>query len=242
MSNHAVGPLQPVATDQSEGLYVYSAVLDVLGYRTRLGKDRKSGRADFKTDLQKALSALSEINDAECRHEAISDTIFLTWPNQQSFVTFLKLNKKLFVSFLKNGLFLRGGITYSRHFRSGNVTYSFAIATAYELESKRAIHPRIVIDENIIETFRGSDGALDYQGLADSGLITKANGTYFLHVIDKDNWNDLYNAAAELFKQDSCDLVNDEKAYAKHVWFENYLFQFSPNRHKKRYIPKATLL
>jgi hypothetical protein len=225
-----------------EGVYVYCAVLDVLGYRTRLEQDRTSGRADFKASLQQALSVLSEINDAQCRHEAISDTIFLTWPNQPTFVDFLQLNKRLFVSFLKHGLFLRGGITYSRHFRSGNVTYSFAIATAYELESKSAVHPRIVIDKNIVLMFENPGAALDYAGLVGSSLIVEANGTYFLNVIDQTNWTELYEAARNLFVHDAAQIAENEQAFAKHVWFENYLFHTAGRHRKKRYIPPPTPL
>lgn len=240
------GPIPPILNQAApaspapaapEGVYVYSAVLDVLGYRTRLEKDRTSGRAEFKVSLQQALSVLAEINDAECRYEAISDTIFLTWPNQHTFVDFLRLNKRLFISFLSYGLFLRGGMTYSRHFRSGNVTYSFAIATAYELESTRAVHPRIVIDKNIILMFKNPEAGLDYKGLVQSGLIMEANGTYFLDVIDDTNWNTLYAAAAALFSNDAAQLTENENAFAKHVWFENYLFQSRHRRKRKRYVP-----
>jgi len=237
-------PVIPSASATGSEAHVYCAVLDVLGYRNLLEKDRKSGKREFKDLLQRALSILSNINQVQCQYEAISDTIFLVWPDRASLVDFLQWNKRLFVSFLENGLFLRGGITYSQHFRSGHVTYSFAIARSYELESQQAIYPRIVIDKNIIEMFQGGDDNLPgSDALLSSKLILRQNGTYFLNVIDEENWPVLYKAASALYKESSAELAEQESAFAKHVWFENLLFQsrFCPEE-TDRYIPLPTLL
>jgi len=160
----------PVQASQ-DGIYVYAAVLDVLGYRTRLAQDRESGVPHFKILLQNALRVLDQINEAQCAFQVISDTVFLTWPAQGTLTEFLLINKRLFVAFLEQGLFLRGGITYSQHFKSGPVTYSYAVATAYDLESQRAIYPRIVIDENVVRMFQNPESGLDLKGLANSNLI-----------------------------------------------------------------------
>jgi hypothetical protein len=117
------------------------------------------------------------------------------------------------------------------------VTYSFAISGAYELESKRAVHPRIVIDKNIILMFKNPEAGLDYSSLVQSGLVIDTNGTFFLNVIDDTNWVTLYDAASKLFMSDSPQILEDEQAFAKHVWFENHLFQSMHRRRRKRYIP-----
>jgi len=224
-----------------EGIHVYAAVLDVLGYRARLAQDRNSGTPQFKTLLQNAMAVLNQVNEAECGFQVISDTIFLTWFAQSTFKSFLETNKRLFVAFLEQGLFLRGGITYSQHFKSGYVTYSYAFAGAYDLESKSAIYPRIVIDENIIELFQNSEGSLDFTDLVKSKLILRVNGTCFLNIIDDENWSTLRDKAAALFENDRAALAGNESAFAKHVWFENYLFQ-SKCALGERYIPKPSLV
>ena len=126
--------------------YVYVALLDVLAYRGRLQADRDSGTLSFKDDLQRAMTVLGDINEADFQYQAISDTIIITCPRREGFTDLLGLLKGVFVSFLKEGLLLRGGVAYSQHFKSSHVTYSHAIALAYELESRQAVYPRIVID------------------------------------------------------------------------------------------------
>jgi hypothetical protein len=127
--------------------FVYTALIDVLSYRNRLNQDVQSGEESFKDDLVQSLSIFDSVNDAIFSVQAISDTIIITCNSHDRFVEFLTLLKKVFISFMERGLFIRGGVAYSKHFHSGRITYSHAIARAYELESKEAIYPRIILDK-----------------------------------------------------------------------------------------------
>jgi len=201
--------------------YVYAALLDVLGYRDRLDRDRKNGTHDFKDVLENALRCLATINDAEFAHQAISDTIILTCSDRSKFVEFLQVLRDVQVSFLSNRLFLRGGVTFQQHFRSGAITYSPAYAGAYELETKVAIYPRIVVDHNIVEMFESSGSS---RLLSDSGLLCECNGVFFVNIIEKGNWLPLYQQARELYRADSSSMRRVEGIFGKHFWFQEYLF------------------
>jgi hypothetical protein len=218
-----------------EVAYCYAALLDVLGYRSRLDQDRDTGQLAFRDQLQRALGVLGTINEALYSYSAISDTIILTCSSRREVLGFLGALKLVFVAFLKEGLLIRGAATYGAHFKSSHVTYSHAIARAYQLEQESAIYPRIVVDPNVVEMFR-SNGEL--ATLTSSRLICQSNNTHFLNVVDEDNWQTVYGAARKLFLETQRSLARNERAFMKHAWLEGYLFS-SPfaDTTQQRYIP-----
>jgi len=220
--------------------YSYVALLDVLAYREYLAKDTASGKLEFRDAMSKALSIFKNVNENDFGHTAISDTIIMTCSKQDQVVGFLRLLKRVQISFLRQGLFLRGAAVYSRHFQSGNLTYSPALTRAYKLEQESAIYPRIIIDQNILEMFYSLD---EQTKLVASGLVAEWNGVFFLNILDPKSWEVVYDAANVLFRRDSTDLIGKEAAFAKHVWFENFIFASRhAKRTAKRYVPKPKLL
>jgi hypothetical protein len=215
--------------------YVYAALLDVLGYRDRLERDRRNGTLEFKDVLDNSLRCLASVNDAEFSHQAISDTIILTCADREKLIDFLRVLRDVQISFLQNGLFLRGGITFQPHFRSGAITYSPAYAGAYELESRLAIYPRIVIDHNIIAMFESSS---NLSAIASSELICECNGVFFVNLVTEANWHSLYDKASQLYRDDAAGMSRNEGVFSKHLWFQEYLFS---SRHAnatfQRYMP-----
>jgi hypothetical protein len=206
--------------------YVYTALLDVLGYRQRLEVDRQTGTLAFKDALNGALQVLASINEAEVSYQAISDTVILTCSDREHLLRFLQILKKVQIAFLGQGLFIRGGVTYGQHFKSGNITYSHAVASAYEIENKLAIVPRIVIDHNIIDMLRSSN---DLQPIIDRYIVCVANGVHFIDIADASNWNTLFDMGRQLYFNDQQILVRKESEFAKHLWFQNYLLA-SPHK------------
>ena len=68
----------------------------------------------------------------------------MTCVGHEHFPQFLGILRDVFVAFLAEGLFVCGGVAYSRHFQSNRLTYSHALAKAHELESRLAIIPHRV--------------------------------------------------------------------------------------------------
>jgi len=219
--------------------FIYTGLIDVLSYRSRLEEDRRSGGSKFKDDLEGALSVFDTVNSAVYSVNAISDTVILTCNNHNNFIEFLQILRNVFKAFMRKGLLIRGGVAYSKHFQSGRLTYSHAVARAYELESKVAIYPRIVIDDNIIQMYSSGTGL---PALFNKGWLMVHNGITFLDVIEQTEWNEYHNLAAQIYERDKYKLQMDENAFSKHQWFENYLFDHpSANMTEKRYIEKMSL-
>lgn len=182
------------------------------------------------------MGCFSGINEAHYSYQAISDTVIITSTQRDEIIDYLKTLKKIQISFLEEQLFIRGGMTYSQHFKSGNVTYSQAIARAYELESTTAIYPRLVIDKNIIEMFKDTS---EMKALKKSNLIACQNGTYFLNILDKRNVLKIKILCEQIYESQKPLLFEKETDFLKHQWFEKYILSFCDN-HKvtmKRYLP-----
>lgn len=225
----------------NEVTYVLAALLDVIGYRNRLERDRVSGRLDLKDALQKAMNILSDVNETDYAYQAISDTIIITSANVTDLAGLLSVLKKVQLSFLREGLLVRGGVAHERHFKSNTITYSHALALAYQLEVDVAVYPRIVIEHNVIELQRGDTHA--WLQLSSSSLVCEWNGVYFLNILDHKNWLDVYNWANSIYASERETLVGKEKEFLKHAWFEHYLFgsPFAKDGHVP-YIPSPKLL
>lgn len=220
--------------------FVYTAIIDVLSYKNRLSRDVQRGEESFKDDLVESLSVFNGVNTAIFGVQAISDTIIITCAKHDKFVEFLGILKKVFVSFMERGLYVRGGVAYSKHFQSGRITYSHAVARAHEIESREAIYPRIVLDVNILDMYNTAKG---FPAIFGQGLLVKHNDIVFLSVVDRESWDKIYEMAKNIYTQDAAELGRSEAAFMKHVWFENYLFSMAgaiPG--KPRYIPSPEVI
>jgi hypothetical protein len=221
--------------------YMLVAILDVLGYRERLEKDRQSGRFDFKDALQNAIEKLSNVNEAQYPYEAISDTIIFTSTNANDLAGLLSVLKSVYLAFLREGMLVRGGIPYERHFKSNNITYSHALALAHKVETEDAIYPRIVIESNLIG-WQETENL--WKNVIGSQLVCECNGIYFLNVLDADNWQQVYGWSKAIYENERTSLARKEKEFLKHSWLENYILT-SP--HSKpiagfpRYLPAIKL-
>lgn len=172
--------------------------------------------------------------------QAISDTIILSCSSHDNFPGFLNALQTAFLSFLETGLFIRGGVAYSKHFQSGRITYSHSIARAYELESHLSIYPRIVVDENIVQMYKSSK---ILPQIFNCSLLTRQNGVTFVNIVNQENWGNVYNLASKIFALDKDTIIHNERAFSKHQWFEKYLFD-SPfaDVTKPKYIPPMILI
>ena len=207
--------------------YTFVSLLDVLGYKNKINDDRQNGKEDFKQKLESALSILNGINETEISYQAISDTIIVSTHPSASFAEFLRTLVRVHRSFLKNGLFIRGGISFAPHFKSGPLTYSHALPIAYEIEQKQAIYPRVVIDKNIIAMMRpGEKLESDMREIQDERLICRENGIFFLNIVG-DSSEECHSLAKGIYETEKSFLEGNEHELAKHRWLQNLIISLS---------------
>lgn len=206
--------------------YSYVALLDVLGYRAYVKRDREHGSLDFKDKLTAGMAALGAINEDDIRRVAISDTVILSTSNPMGLPDLLSACVTLFVSFMKQGLLLRGGVAYSQHFYNGSVTYSHALTLAHALESAEAIWPRILVAKGALDA-----SAENGKDLSGSGLVHCWNGRYLLNTVPSGRWGEVYQCARKMFGDlgDGC----SEDVFLKFVLLEKFLLNH-PEKPKRK--------
>lgn len=211
-------------------IYSLVALLDVLAYRTLLNADRESGRADFKQKLESALGVFASINETELSYQAISDSVIIAGPPSTSLAVFLSTVAKVQQEFLNAGLLVRGGIAFEQHFKSGNVTYSHALAVAYGLERNKAIYPRVVVDSSVVDMLEngGKFSPEDVRAVFDGKLLSRQDGIYFVNFAS-DRAGPCFAKAKQIYEEQRVMLDGDEHKLAKHRWLQNYLRAMHPD-------------
>lgn len=198
--------------------HAYVAYLDILGYKELLDADVRAGTQIFKDRMTRAFRTFEAINTSRHHYKAISDSIFISCTDQSAAKEFLCIVRDIYIAFLSEGLLIRGGVSYGQHFENQSTTYSPALTKAYLLESEVAEFPRVVVDSNIFDMF---------PELIDDGLILRTGKHWFLNIATKDTFDDIWNAAKDVFNS-SLTLVNkNERVRIKHRWLQDFLIEIS---------------
>lgn len=211
--------------------FVFFCFLDILGYRAHLTKDIENTSLDFKEKLEQSAQVFSQINNANYSIKAISDSIFIH-SSSVRLIDFLTTIKKIQNHYLNVGLLIRGGISYSRHFESNSITYSLALTEAHKLENERAIVPRILISETIIDVavnFQNQDAQYNYYSeLRGSGLIIKDGEEYILNIIDSENLTQVHKKVREIYLESKDVIDKSVNLRSKYTWLEDYIMYTKP--------------
>lgn len=82
-----------------------------------------------------------------------SDSIVVSFQltDKNAFIQLLDDIMQIVVNFILKGYLVRGGITYGKLLHRDNIVFGPAMISAYELESKIAIYPRIIFDRELVE-------------------------------------------------------------------------------------------
>ncbi|MGL6495476.1 hypothetical protein ACSZNT_11135 [Aeromonas veronii] len=168
----------------------YCAFLDILGYKSKSdeffnGSFNLHGRFEralsSSMGMLEAVTKMGFINTNELGVNFFSDSIVVTHPKKineaEALFNVLFFCKVLAASLSFEGLFVRGGISQGKHIEKNNLNHKFsflsskALERAYMLESQKAITPRILIDEDVVQDAK--DHTLS--------LIAKDGSEYMLH-------------------------------------------------------------
>ncbi|MCT4560862.1 MAG: hypothetical protein N4A41_05745 [Crocinitomicaceae bacterium] len=105
------------------------------------------------------ISISSELNE----EKSFIENIF-------SFVTMTSLFQR---RLLASKIFVRGGISIGKHYESRNIIFSKALINAYKIESTISTYPRIVLDNQIIETINETKNFSFFQRSGLNELLIK---------------------------------------------------------------------
>lgn len=147
------------------------AFLDILGFR-KLIKDYSGDKSilnNIKSALELATSNIvlkgEEIINLDVKYNQFSDCtcISMYHPsiselfNDEITAIIIDMLYTLIsfqIDMMKSGLFIRGGLSTGFHYADDNMIFSKGLIKAYDLESKKAVYPRIILDDELVITIK----------------------------------------------------------------------------------------
>lgn len=175
----------------------YCAFLDVLGFSERVRESYKSGREDlllesFHQALANRIDELKEsANLSMLYFKSFTDNVVLVHPQcsedmESEFGAIIGTIAELQLQMALEGFFVRGGLAINKLFMDENSVYGIALLEAYELESKRAINPIVVMCDDTRQLVDkhvkhySENAAPQYRD-----VLKEQNGRYFLNYLSE---------------------------------------------------------
>jgi hypothetical protein len=172
---------------------------DILGFRDLVtapgDRDKIARRLD--SSMRRALEAfggrklLRGTRDAEWRLRVFSDCISLAKPlSDLGVCVTLDASARFTQEMLSDGFPIRGGIEIGPYLETDLLLFSEAQIAAYDIESKVAKQPRVVMSEKFVD-YLSAIGDDDFRWLAKELLIKDADGQIFLNYMifyEEDDW------------------------------------------------------
>lgn len=135
--------------------------IDILGFRKHIDDTINADGSDNVEKIEsikKILDMSKELTNDDGFSETkvityFSDSIVISYEYSEVSQLFHTLNDLLFVSFelANRGYLARGGVSIGKLIHTDEFIFGPALVNAYELESKKAVYPRIIVDKEVVE-------------------------------------------------------------------------------------------
>lgn len=221
----------------------YRAHLDILGFSARIRASYKDGTADellrqFHAIFEKRINQLeSDVHESLLYFKSFSDNVLLAHPcfshDMESEFGFILWSISEFqLEMALQGFFIRGGLSVGNLFVDDNSVYGEALIDAYELESKVAVNPIVVLCN---QTMKLVDQHLGYYQAGSApqlrDVLVNADGRYFINylsecIFDTDGGMELHVSSLRKHKEQiehALSLYAGQPAvFAKFSWLSAY--------------------
>jgi hypothetical protein len=221
----------------------YCAFLDVLGFSERIRESYKSKTHDlllgkFHAILSKAIDRLKkESEETTLYFKSFTDNVVLAQPGfsedyETEFGFILWSLREYQFNMACEGFFIRGGLSIGPLFIDENSVYGTALLEAYELESKHAVNPIVVLSDDSMELV---DHHLTYyhgmQPPQVRDVLRGPDGRYFINYLTESIYegDSGYKLATTLIRKHRNNVVNELKkhrsnprVFDKFAWLAAY--------------------
>lgn len=177
-----------------------TAFVDILGFRDFLNKSSTTPDSIFELLSRQKSVATSNMNIAskgtDFRIQSFSDNIVISVKNtSDAFSELVCYLVNLFEDSLDSGLFIRGGIEVADLYQNEekNVVFGPGLVKAYELETRHADFPRIILSKKIVSNiskWRSDSSATafhssesDFNSFCKYYIRQAKDGPFFINVI-----------------------------------------------------------
>lgn len=147
------------------------AFLDILGFKDKV-ETYSDEEPDFLNKLTSAFehaqtqtidffkNSFSKEYDTKINFKQFSDCIYISIPytgeeelvSNFSVLIYLLINYQM--TLLMYNIYVRGGVSTGFHFENENTIFSKGLLNAHFIETKRALYPRIVVDNELINKIK----------------------------------------------------------------------------------------
>ena len=157
----------------------FVAFLDILGFKALVDKEVRKASGKYLEKLLRCHQKCAEIfqPDPTLKIIQFSDSIVISRPYDASqFIPFIKNIAEYQRYLLDEQLLCRGGVVVNQHFTNGTFTFSAGLIDAYEVESKSARYPRVVIAPDLIDLIYPN-------GIPSIEIVREDDGLHFIDYI-----------------------------------------------------------
>lgn len=235
--------------DSSNPTLVNSVVcfIDILGFQSLGLEAIKKGQGniflkDIHNSLIKAKKAITPNEFITAKVKVFTDNVVIGWPISDDGEgeignTFINLSEYQ-LSLALDGYFIRGGISLGDHFMDEETVFGPELIKTYELESKVAVYPRIILSPECKESVK--EYAHYYSTNEESPFYTEVlediDGEWFLNYlyilidnheeyIAEDDYTPLYpylNKHKQKIEAAMKKYEGNYKLLKKYAWIANY--------------------
>jgi hypothetical protein len=141
--------------------YRFCCFIDILGFKNHINELEINDKPnmDKVESIHIALKKIKEIGEnsqvgsQDCKISQFSDNIVISFSYYErgQFLSLLLSILHIQLELVQMGFLIRGGISIERLFHSNEFVFGKALVKAYELESKQAKYPRIILNDDAIE-------------------------------------------------------------------------------------------
>lgn len=232
---------KPNLEGQDYGQYMV-AFIDILGFRNIVQKSENEIEY-FKKILHatQIIEHLVGYNDEKQKDKErfvemvqFSDSLVISMPYNSIYglrkiIMDLDLVQKVIARDV--GIMIRGGLTVGKLYHKGNISFGPAFVDAYQLESKVAKTPRIIIDPKLLEPSGDDVNQCMMHTIIQSNLKKDVDGYYFINFLGGDFAGPAAPEVAEKLKKyaelelSNITEVNEqtESIKAKMIWMLDYI-------------------
>lgn len=217
--------------------------VDILGYKNIINKTMKcNDKAVRLLDIMNHISeeqkenyeGILSQNDIGKEISIFSDSIVISYPIDLGGSLFFVLMDLIYLQMelISSGILFRGGVVIGDLYHNKNIIFGPAMLKAYELESEKAIYPRIIIEPGTINEgikSRASQNSFDDEAGYILSLLRKDDdGYYFLDYLKQYQELDdpyYYYIMLESLREMICKAfieIKDEGVLEKYKWLRKY--------------------
>lgn len=221
----------------------YCAFLDVLGFSERIRESYKSNTGDlllgkFHSLLGRAIDRLKkDSEDTTLYFKSFTDNVVLAQPGfsndfESEFGFILSSLREYQFNMSCEGFFIRGGLSIGPLFIDENSVYGTALLEAYELESKHAVNPIVVLSDDSMKLI--NHHLTYYHGMQSPqvrDVLRGPDGRYFINYLTESIYETEsgYKLATKLLRRHRNNVIAELKkrrtnprVFDKFAWLAAY--------------------